>query len=173
MCAHDVVPPAPSFTQFPATPSSFQGCCDAINACRRSAQWQGAVASLTWLQQQRLRPNVIVHGAATSACEKSSQWRQAVQQLGFASIGLQIDVVLYNNMMNACQKGGGSLGLAIVLVCGLCCWDFPGQNLRNCKEGRYIYYVFELPVAGPHCVLIAILIHPPVMLKALPGTMRF
>ena len=132
MCAHDVpVPPAPSFTRFPATPSSFQGCCDAINACRRSAQWQSAVASLTWLQQQRLRPNVIVHGAATSACEKSSQWRQAVQQLGFASIGLQIDVVLYNNMMNACQKGGGLLGLAIFLECDvqLCCLEVPGQSL--------------------------------------------
>eukprot|EP00435_Cladocopium_sp_Y103_P016195 s361_g4.t1 len=81
-------------------------CCDAINECRRTVQWQGAVAWLTWQGSQELRPNIVVHGAVTSACEKSSQWLEAAQQLAsVVKVGLRRDVVLQNNVMNAGQKG--------------------------------------------------------------------
>ena len=90
----------------PSAVGSFQVCCDAINECRRTVQWQGAVAWLTWQGSQELRPNIVVHGAVTSACEKSSQWLEAAQQLAtVVKVGLRRDVVLQNNVMNAGQKG--------------------------------------------------------------------
>lgn len=96
--------------QPPVTPT-FQDSCDAINECRRSAQWQSAAAWLTWQGHQRLRPNIVVHGAATSACDRATQWRQAVQQLAIVGkVQLRVDVVLHNNLMNTQHKGLGHPG---------------------------------------------------------------
>lgn len=103
----------------PSAVGSFQVCCDAINECRRTVQWQGAVAWLTWQGSKELRPNIVVHGAVTSACEKSSQWLEAAQQLAtVVKVGLRRDVVLQNNVMNAGQKGlkGPSLCLCLCLL---------------------------------------------------------
>ncbi|CAK9089346.1 unnamed protein product [Durusdinium trenchii] len=101
---HDTVSLPSRFTRPQPT---FQESCDAINACRRSAQWQGAVAWLKWQgQQERLRPNIIVHSAVVSACEKCRKWCQGVQLMAdVPKMSLQCDRVIQNSVMSACQRG--------------------------------------------------------------------
>ncbi|CAJ1392177.1 unnamed protein product [Effrenium voratum] len=79
---------------------SISSCCRAISLCRRSEDWQGAIALVSEAQDAGgLGGGAIVASAGVSAC--GPRWRAA---LALAE-PWQADVVVCNGVMSACHKG--------------------------------------------------------------------
>mmetsp|Transcript_5263 Transcript_5263/g.7411 ORF Transcript_5263/g.7411 Transcript_5263/m.7411 type:complete len:421 (+) Transcript_5263:156-1418(+) len=77
-----------------------------ISAWGRVRKPDMAIALLSQMENEGLRPNVITYNAVISACEKGRQWGRACALLEeMPSKGLIPNVVTYSAAISACEKG--------------------------------------------------------------------
>eukprot|EP00913_Durusdinium_trenchii_P027188 g25509.t2 len=75
----------------------------AISACER--RWVEALELLRVIQDQGLRPNLVICSAAMAACEKGEQWELALELLSIAAELSDKSPVPFNSAISACEKG--------------------------------------------------------------------
>ncbi|CAJ1439987.1 unnamed protein product [Effrenium voratum] len=75
-------------------------CNEAIGACQRLSQWQGALQVLRRLRVQRFRPNAVTFNTSLSACGRALFWGQALHLFQAAT---SWNAITFGAAINACS----------------------------------------------------------------------